>query len=213
MGDNNPPQSYDVDEKPAHSVYLDGYYIYKNDVTVAEYKKFCDATGRMMPDPPQWGWDKASYPVVNVSWDDAVAYAKWAGASLPTEAQWEKAARGTDGRTYPWGNQWDPAKCRNNASEPSPVGSYPAGASPYGVMDMAGNVWQWCSDWYGADYYGSSPPPNPTGPAGGEYRVLRGGGWGSSDGDDFRCARRLRGAPDIVIDFGGFRCASRAGSP
>ncbi len=99
------------DEHPQHTVDLTGYWIYRTDVTVAQYRKFCTATGREMPDAPDWGWQD-DHPVVNVDWDDANAYADWAGAALPTEAQWEKAARGTDGRIYPWGNDWDATKCQ-----------------------------------------------------------------------------------------------------
>jgi len=94
------------DEQPEHKVDLDGYWIYQTKVTVAQYRQFCQATGRSMPNAPSWGW-KDDHPIVSVTWDDATAYAKWAGAALPTEAQWEKAARGTDGRIYPWGNEWD----------------------------------------------------------------------------------------------------------
>lgn len=205
--------------RPSHKVFLDSYYIYKNDVTVAEYKKFCTATGHPMPrTAPPWGWDKVDYPMVNVTWDDASAYATWAGASLPTEAQWEKAARGTDGRNYPWGNDWDPSKCRcsaktaGDAGSPSPVGSYPSGASPYGVMDMAGNVWQWCSDRYDAGYYKVSPFRNPTGPSSGTFRVLRGGSWFVSNEDDFRCAIRddtYYFDPVFANDNVGFRCVAR----
>ena len=139
------------DERPQRKVYLDGYWMYKTEVTVAQYRKFCEATNREMPEAPEWGW-KEDHPVVNVSWHDAVDYAKWAGASLPTEAQWEKAARGTDGRVFPWGNEWDAGACANSVSwslkGTKPVGSCPAGASPYGCVDMAGNAWEWCADWY-----------------------------------------------------------------
>ena len=182
------------DEHPQHTVNLDSYYIYKNDVMVAQYRAFCTATKRDMPREPDWGW-LDNHPMVNVTWDDANAYAKWAGAALPTEAQWEKAARGTDGRIFPWGNDWDATKCSNsvganNPGKTSPVGSYPAGASPYGCLDMAGNVLQWCADWYGEDYYKKSPAKNPTGPDSGTDRVLRGGSWSGGSGEGYSSANR-----------------------
>ena len=199
-------------EVPQHTVYLDAYYIYKNDVTVVQYRKFCDATGRAMPTAPKWDWQD-NHPVVNVTWEDAKAYADWAGAALPTEAQWEKAARGGEGRVFPWGNDWDAGKCSNSVGglEPiktSPVGSFATGASPYGVLDMAGNVWQWCSDWYDENYYRNSPARNPLGPDNGTSRVLRGGGWDLSDPGYFRAALRYGFNPSIRHTYGfGFRCA------
>ena len=169
------------DEKMVHTVYLDKYYIGKYEVTVGQYKKFCEATGKTMPEQPEWNTGD-NYPVVKVTWYDAKAYCDWAGLRLPTEAEWEKAARGTDGRTYPWGNIWDASKCNIDGTgdayeHTAPVGSYPAGASPYGVFDMAGNVWEWCNDWSVYGYYGDSPTKNPTGPASGDFRVSRGGSW------------------------------------
>ncbi len=198
----------DDDEKPQHKVYLDGYWIYKYEVTVAQYRKFCKATGWQEPLPPEWGW-KDNHPIVNVSWDDATAYAQWAGVRLPTEAEWEKAARGTDGREYPWGNEWDASKCNARESGPrrtTAVGSYAGGASPYGIQDMAGNVWEWCADWYGENYYRSAPSKNPKGPGSGQYRVLRGGAW-YSDHNVARCAYRDDGVPAYALDYLGFRCA------
>jgi len=212
MGSREGEAPAEPNEKPQRKVNLDGYWIYKREVTVAQYRKFCQATGRDMPEAPSWGW-KDDHPIVNVSWDDATAYAKWAGVALPTEAQWEKAARGTDGRGYPWGNEWDNSKCANSEgnmdlnSSTKPVGSYASGISPYGVHDMAGNVWEWCSDWYGSSYYANAPKDNPTGPASGEYRVLRGGSWIINDPTRFRCAGRDRYGPGDRDVYSGFRCA------
>ncbi|MGO8673879.1 MAG: formylglycine-generating enzyme family protein [Capsulimonadaceae bacterium] len=218
----------DQGDNPVHTVTLSGYYIYKNDVTEAMYKKFCDATGHAMPAAPPWGWGNGSLPIVNVTWDDARAYCDWAGVHLPTEAQWEKAARGTDGRQspwgnhtdvrqYPWGDDWDSAKCANsvppgNLSSPKPVGSYPSGASPYGIMDMAGNVWNWCSDWYDEGYWKSDHGMDPAGPASGNGRVLRGGSWFTGSMVNFRASTRNYGyaydGPMLVVDNIGLRGAS-----
>jgi formylglycine-generating enzyme required for sulfatase activity len=204
-----------IGEAPRHTVYLDGYWIYKHEVTVAQYRAFCTATKRAFPEQPKWS--KESFPVLNVSWFDARAYAAWAGAALPTEAQWEKAARGGDGRVYPWGSTWDQEKCNSitdhheaggglKGMRCAPVGSYPASASPYGAQDMAGNAWEWCADWYDPQYYKASPRKNPEGPDTGEMKVLRGGSWGSSS-ITVRCSTRLMEAPDLTYhDCGGFRC-------
>jgi len=208
------PELFD-DEKPQHKVYLDGYWIYKYAVTVAQYRKFCAETDRKMPEQPDWSSDR--HPVVNVTWYDAASYAMWAGAQLPTEAQWEKAARGEDGRRYPWGNEWDVEKCNNwsdtsaagkglNGKCATPGGSYPQCVSPYGVHDMSGNVWEWCQDIYDKNYYASSPAKNPAGPVKGDFRVLRGGAWGSTS-ITVRSACRLADSPDATYhDDGGFRC-------
>ena len=201
------------DQSPQRKVYVDGYWLYKYEVTVAQYRKFCSATTRSMPKAPSWGWHD-DHPMTNVAWQDAADYAKWARASLPTEAQWEKAARGTDGRAYPWGNQWDASKCASGVGKrlasTQAVGGYPSGASPYGCMDMAGNVWEWCADWYDGGYYKSAPARNPTGASDGKYRQRRGGSWryGLGSLDSFLCADRGGyGPPASHGDDEGFRCA------
>lgn len=203
-----------TDERPRHPVELDGFWLYTCEVTVAQYRAFCTATKREMPVQPEWSTDK--HPVVNVTWYDALAYATWAGGTLPTEAQWEYAARGTDDRRFPWGNEWSEEKC-NNFSDHSPVGggfhgkcatpggSYPQSASPFGAQDMAGNVWEWCLDYYDKSYYAVSPVKNPAGADKGELRVLRGGSWGSSSAT-IRSACRHADSPDATYhDDGGFR--------
>jgi formylglycine-generating enzyme required for sulfatase activity len=181
--------------------FQEGYFIYKNLVTVSMFERFCSLTNHSMPNPPRWGWDVTDYPMVNVSWDDAVAYATWAGVELPTSAQWEKAARGTDGLRFPWGNDWDPTRCWNNASafkagRPVSVGSFPEGASPYGVLDMTGSVSQWCSDWLQSGYYM------------GKLRNVRGSAFYSDSDYDFLCAMRSANAPTATYYGRGFRCAA-----
>ena len=206
MGDD------DIEDNPRHTVTLSGYYIYKNDVSVAMYRKFCRSTGRAMPSIPTWGW-KEDNPMVDVAWDDAKAYCDWAGVHLPTEAQWEKAARGTDGRFFPWGNDWDTSRLRcskNNLGDvisTAPTGSIPSGVSPCGALDMAGNVWNWCADWYDENYWKNANGTDPTGPRFASLRVVRGGSWGDFDNKDFRSAFRL----SLPLDFhnynNGFRGA------
>ncbi len=183
----------DGDEKPVHTVYLDAFYIDKYEVTNAQYKKFMDATGYKAPE--YWNdpdLNKPDHPVVGVSWYDAVAYAEWAGKRLPTEAEWEKAARGgLVGKRYPWGDSishddanYDGTGGKDRWEYTSPVGSF--APNGYGLYDMAGNVWEWCSDWYYRFYYFSlyyrfyyfrSPRANPRGPDSGTIKVLRGGSW------------------------------------
>jgi formylglycine-generating enzyme required for sulfatase activity len=166
-------------EMPTHTVTLNAFWIMQTEVTNAEYKKCVDMVKCKMPNNSRWNDPAyADYPVTDVNWDQASAYANWVGGRLPTEAEWEKAARGTDQRVYPWGNQAPDDRLNYNrgvVSDTMPVGSYPNGASPYGALDMAGNVEEWVADWYSPTYYASSPAQNPQGPDTGADRVLRGG--------------------------------------
>jgi formylglycine-generating enzyme required for sulfatase activity len=203
------------DEKPVRQIYLNAFYMDKFEVTVGQYARYLEATD--MDEPPDWSImnqpQHLRRPVVNVSWEDAVNYCKWAGKRLPTEAEWEKAARGTDGRIYPWSNE-APTRLHANYGRKdwddhlalSPVGSFEAGKSPYGIYDMAGNAWEWVFDWYGLDYYKNSPEKNPIGPAKGEEKVVRGGSW-LYVSDFLRSAHRFNAQP-MNRHFGyGFRCA------
>ena len=179
MGSDDGPD----DERPIHRVTLDGFWIGRCEVTNAQYRAFCNATGREFPASSNQGDD---HPVGAVNWYDAQAYCAFYGYTLPTEAQWEYAARGPSVPTYPWGDEWDAQKCCNWANlgpgdRTFPVGSFPAGASWCGALDMAGNVWEWCADWYSETYYQVSPEWNPPGPESGESRVVRGDSWWSED--------------------------------
>jgi len=194
---------------PKHQVYLDGYYLGVYCITNRQYQRFVDETGHRPPDNTIWkNEEKVDHPVVDVSWDDVVVYCAWAGLQLPTEAQWEKGARGPGGLIYPWGNGWDVGRCRNNSNKGNGttcrVFDYPAGVSGYGIYNMSGNVWEWCRDWYGSDYYKTSPRDNPMGPVTGSLRVNRGGGWDLGGAGDFRAAYRNR-VPAFRLDYGGFR--------
>jgi flagellar motor switch protein FliG len=201
------------DEHPGHVVLLSSYWIDKYPVTNEAYKKFTDATGHRKP--PHWTSGKGTYPlehawhpVTNVNWHDAAAYASWAGKRLPTEAEWEKAARGTQGQVYPWGDAFrkDYINSCEDYEGTTSVDRFPAGVSPYGALDMCGNVLEWCSDWYQRDFYRESWPDNPEQTEPDMYRVCRGGLYSSSK-EEVRCATRHFAPPASRQDHIGFRCA------
>jgi len=209
------------DERPLHRVWLDAFAMDLYEVTTTQYALFLGATNR----PAPWQWhavDLAQHgdrPVIGVDWSDADAYCRWKGKRLPTEAQWEKAARGTDGRLHPWGNQAPTNELANFALGARfsygqvlmPVRSYEQGKSPYGLYQMAGNVWEWVQDWYAANYYETSPERNPLGPEQGQFKVLRGGSW--SDLPKYLLTYgRFKLLPDTRNSYTGFRCAKSAPS-
>ena len=205
----------DADERPVHRVYVDAFLMDKYEVTVEQYAAFLQA--KWIDRPTDWKtMNQSSHqkrPVANVDWADADAYCRWVGKRLPTEAEWEKAARGTDHRLYPWGNESPTRVYANLGKETwsnhwalSTVGSYEDGKSPYGIYDMAGNVWEWVSDWYDPNYYKTSPAQNPTGPPTGDHKVIRGGSWGSGE-KDLRSTDRNVHLPSFRGLGTGFRCA------
>ncbi len=213
-------------ERPVHRVFVNAFYLGKYPVTNAQYERFVAETGHRVPylDDPRarldnWDLEKRTYPpgraqhpVVLVSWHDARAYCAWAGGRLPTEAEWEKAARGgLEEKRYPWGDEIDPSLANyDNREGTTPVGSYPANG--YGLYDMAGNVWEWVADWYDAKYYRESPAQNPQGPEKGAVRVLRGGAW-LLFAQFCRVAYRFRNSPDFRFNLIGFRLALSPSEP
>jgi formylglycine-generating enzyme required for sulfatase activity len=244
MGSSDQDLHASGNEKPQHSVDLEAFWVDITEVTVAHFRAFVAATGyQTAAEKKGWAyayvekakeWQRVNgadwlhpfgpesnaednHPVTQVSWDDAAAYCTWVGGSLPGEAQWEKAARGTDGRIYPWGNDFDgtllnycDSRCGGDSRYndgyrfTAPVGSYPSAASMYGALDMAGNVWEWTADGYTASY-----KPNASKNPNGLARVLRGGSW-NHDPTGMRAAYRLEAPPDTLVDNFGFRCVVQA---
>jgi len=203
------------DERPLHFVYTKAFFIDKHEVSNSDYMKFVKATHY---EKPAFWQDEllnlSDYPVVGVSWRDAMAYAKWKGHRLPTEAEWEKSARGNDNRLWPWGGKFDKGFFfyfvnifgeDDNYKKTAPVNYYQSGASPFGVLNMSGNVWEWCLDWYDKNFYRASPEMDPQGPTGkGTYKVLRGGSY-LNDIDGVQVVRRSRNHPRIKNEIYGFR--------
>jgi formylglycine-generating enzyme required for sulfatase activity len=212
----------DQEDNPPHIANLSGFYIYRNLVTVEQYRKFCTDTKRAMPSAPHFDptWGQLNRPIVNVTWEDAKAYAAWAEMDLPTEAEWEKAARGRDGRVYPWGNDFDLRKvwCSRGSLGDSggttAVGIY--GISPYGCSDMAGNVFEWCKDYYDGGFWrrraSDQVDPENVSPGYEGYRALRGGAWIYTEPRMFRTSTRFWFNPTSAINYFGFRCALRVAS-
>jgi formylglycine-generating enzyme required for sulfatase activity len=207
----------DADENPYHQVSLDAYYVDVTETTNAQYAE-CAAAGACRGAKSYPDFDGPNQPAVGVSWDDAVKYCEWAGKKLPSEAQWEKAARGTQGLVYPWGNGLCGCSCAVQEEKQLygcgkehtwEVGSLPKGASPYGAMDMAGNVLEWVADWYADDYYKNSPQEDPTGPETGETKVRK-GGCQAHISNYLRTSDRTSAAPNTVSNSTGFRCVAPA---
>lgn len=208
-------QTWFQDELIPHTVFLDDFYMDIYEVTNRNYAVCVDAGACQPPvnttsstrssyfgDP---GFD--DYPVIFIDWNMAKTYCEWRGARLPTEAEWEKAARGVDERTYPWGEEIDNtfANYNNNFGDTSPVGSYESNQSPYGIYDMAGNVWEWVADYYSESYYRDSPASNPPGPSSGQGKVLRGGSW-YDPAYLIRTTTRFMQVEPVDNNY-GFRCA------
>lgn len=222
-----------LSETPQRFVYLDAFYIDQHEVTNRAYKVFCSETGHRKPSHWSNGSvpsGKENYPVTHVDWYDAQCYAQWAGKRLPTEAEWEKAARGTDGRLFPWGNHFDYEKLHyaraytphgwtleleqtiRHREQLAQADAYPEGASPYGALDILGNVSEWVSDWYSATWYKEGTVINPLGPSDGEFRVVRGCS-SLHDPEHLRCSCRGYLVPTTMGNDVGFRCVVTVDKP
>lgn len=206
MGSDKPDEGFhnQGDATPQHEVELPAFYIDRTEVTNSEYSKYCQATD--YPVPPHWingqfRPEQEQHPVTHINWWEAQAFAKWKGKRLPTEAEWEKAARGTDGRAYPWGSDWDDKRVVWAKDDPDSVGSKPEGASVYGVLDMAGNVYEWTSGWYRAYPHSTYKFAQ----YGTQYKVIRGGGFDGEPYDTKTLSRSLLRAQSRS-SWVGFRC-------
>jgi formylglycine-generating enzyme required for sulfatase activity len=221
MGSTETDPLASEDEKPQQLVYLDTFWIDKTEITNQQYQ-LCVTAGACTPAHPQpTAFREDPLPAVGVDWEQAATYCRWVEGRLPTEAEWEKAARGEDGRRYPWGDDfdrdrlnycdvscaadWRDFKADDGYSYTAPVGSYPTGASVYGVLDMSGNVWEWTADWYDPEAYTNLTYHNPTGPPSGLQRVIRGGSW-YYQGRSLRVVNRHKDVPTSSYDNIGFRC-------
>ena len=197
-----------ADEQPEHRVSIDAFYIDVHEVTQSQYARFLQETGYMPS--PYWhpALDRPDDPVLGVSWEDAAAYADWAGRRLPTEAEWEYAARGgCDGFVYTWGMAPEAERANIGSAGIAPVKRF--APNGFGLYDMTGNVMEWCADWYDDDYYAKSPVKNPRGPVRGEFKVLRGCAW-YCDAAQARIANRFYAQPEARSYHYGFRCARDA---
>jgi len=210
------------DEVPMREVFISAFYIDLTEVTYERYKKYIDSRG-VEPPPdcgfsgPRWNGKEfypewANHPVTCITWLEARDFCDWAGKRLPTEAEWEKAARGTKGRIWPWGDKWDKEKLNSGSKQTLPVGNFPKGKSPFGALDMAGNAFEWVNDYYNEAYYPTAPDRNPQGPSTGEDRVLKGGSF-ASEQILTRCSYRSHLKPDVRKIYNGFRCAQGLKAP
>ncbi|MDT3776173.1 formylglycine-generating enzyme family protein [Nitrospira sp. MA-1] len=218
-----------LDERPNHDVFVSTFYMDKYELTNGRYLQFVTETGHRTPqhptDPKRGLWKQnmmpesvTDLPVINVDWKDAEAYCHWAGKRLPTEAEWEKAAKGPNDWRFPWGDV-EPTLDHLNFNQSwrgeatlTQVGIYEKGKSPYGIYDVAGNVWEWVADWYEADYYSKSPARNPPGPETGTYKVLRSSGW-QGETPQVRIFTRIKSLPTDRNNSTGFRCAKDGPDP